>query len=96
MAAPPLPSTHTNATPRPPSSDDNTSDKTRDGPPGLGVALLIVVTALGVGAYAVFAASGAPDFSIARTPAAQTVSQGQTATYTVTVKRMNGFTDRWP
>jgi hypothetical protein len=57
----------------------------------LGVALLAVLAGLGLGAYAGFAAGGGPDFSISRTPASQTVSRGQTATYTVTVKRQNGF-----
>jgi hypothetical protein len=57
----------------------------------LGLALCGVLLGLGVGAYAVFAAGGTPDFSITRTPASQTVGQGQTATYTVTVKRLNGF-----
>ena len=57
----------------------------------LGVALLGVMAGLGLGAYAVFAAGGGSDFSITRTPASQTVSRGQTATYTVTVKRLNGF-----
>src|SRR5437667_2740911 len=57
----------------------------------LGLALIGVLAGLGVGAYAVFAAGGTPDFSITRTPASQTVGQGQTATYTVTVKRLNGF-----
>jgi hypothetical protein len=49
------------------------------------------LAALGFGAYAVFAASGSPDFSITRTPATQTVNRGQTATYIVAVKRTNGF-----
>ena len=57
----------------------------------LGLAMTGVLAGLGFGAYAVFAASGSPDFSITRTPAAQTVNRGQTATYTVTVKRLNGF-----
>ncbi len=55
------------------------------------MALLGVMAALGLGAYAGFAAGGGSDFSITRTPASQTVSRGQTATYTVTVKRLNGF-----
>jgi uncharacterized membrane protein len=57
----------------------------------LGLALTGVLAALGFGAYAVFAASGSPDFSITRTPATQTVNQGQTATYIVAIKRLNGF-----
>jgi hypothetical protein len=55
------------------------------------VALIGVLAGLGCGAYAVFAAGGGSDFSITRTPASQTVSRGQTATYTVNVKRLNGF-----
>ena len=58
---------------------------------GLGLAMTGVLAGLGFGAYAVFGASGSPDFSITRTPAAQTVNRGQTATHTVTVKRLNGF-----
>ena len=58
---------------------------------GLGLAMTGVLAGLGFGAYAVFAASGSPDFSITRTPATQTVNRGQTATYTMTVKRLNGF-----
>jgi hypothetical protein len=57
----------------------------------LGLALTGVLTVLGFGAYAVFAAGGTPDFSITRTPASQTVDRGQTARYIVTVKRSNGF-----
>ena len=55
------------------------------------MALLVVLAGLGLGAYAGFAAGGGSDFSITRTPASQTVNRGQTATYTVTVKRLNGF-----
>ena len=58
---------------------------------GLGLAMTGVLAGLGFGAYAVFGASGSPDFSITRTPAAQTVNRGQTATHIVTVKRLNGF-----
>jgi hypothetical protein len=61
-------------------------------PRTLGLALLGVLAGLGVGAYAVLAAGGAPDFSIAASPQSQTVSQGRAAAYTVTVKRTNGFT----
>ena len=57
----------------------------------LGSALLAVVVVWGVGAYAVFAAGGKPDYSIAASPASQTVSKGQATTYTVTVTRLNGF-----
>jgi uncharacterized membrane protein len=42
-------------------------------------------------AYAVFAAGGKADFSIAASPSSQTVSQGQSTTFTVTVTRANGF-----
>jgi hypothetical protein len=55
------------------------------------LALLGVLVMSGVGAYAVFAAGGKADFSIAASPAGQTVSKGQSATYTVTVTRVNGF-----
>lgn len=58
---------------------------------GLGLAMTGVLAGLGFGAYAVFGASGPPDFSITRTPASQTVNRGQTATHIVTVKRLNGF-----
>jgi uncharacterized membrane protein len=57
----------------------------------VGPALVVVLAVLIAGAYAVYAA-GKADFSIAASPASQTVSQGQTATYTVTVTRVNGFT----
>ena len=43
---------------------------------GLGLAMTGVLAGLGFGAYAVFAASGPPDFSITRTPARQTVNRG--------------------
>jgi hypothetical protein len=56
----------------------------------LALALVVALLGLGLGAYAVFAAGG-KDFSIAASPANQTVSQGQAATYTVTVTRVNGF-----
>ena len=57
----------------------------------LGLALLIVAAVCGVGAYAVFAAGATPDYSIAASPASQTVSKGQAATYKVSVTRRNGF-----
>ena len=58
----------------------------------IGLTLLGVLAVLGTGGYAVYAAGGKADFSIAASPASQTVSQGQATTYTVTVTRMNGFT----
>src|SRR5438132_7542922 len=58
----------------------------------IGPTLLAVLAVLGVSAYAVYAAGGKPDFSIAASPASQTVSQGQATTYTVMVTRLNGFT----
>ena len=54
--------------------------------------LLGVLCLFGLGAYAVYAA-GKADFSIAASPSSQTVSQGQSTTYTVTVTRVNGFAD---
>ncbi len=54
--------------------------------------LLGVLALSGISAYAVFAAGGKPDFSIAASPSSQTVSQGQATTFTVTVTRANGFT----
>jgi uncharacterized membrane protein len=65
--------------------------KTRSARRKLVLALVFALLGLGLGAYAVFAAGG-KDFSIAASPANQTVSQGQAATYTVTVTRVNGFT----
>src|SRR6476659_958807 len=57
----------------------------------VGLAVLSVLVGSGIGAYAVLAAGGKPDFSIAASPASQTVSQGQATSYTVTVTRLNGF-----
>jgi hypothetical protein len=51
-----------------------------------------VLCLFGLGAYGVYAAAKA-DFSIAASPSSQTVSAGQSTTYTVTVTRLNGFTD---
>jgi hypothetical protein len=56
------------------------------------MALLGVLTLSGFGAYAVFAAGGKADFSIAASPSSQTVSAGQATTYGLTVARANGFT----
>jgi uncharacterized membrane protein len=53
------------------------------------LALLGILLALG--AAAAVAAGGKADFSLAGSPASQTVSQGGTATYTMTVTRVNGF-----
>ena len=53
--------------------------------------LLGVLAILGAGAYGVFAAGGKADFSIAASPASQTVSAGQATSYTVTVTKVNGF-----
>jgi hypothetical protein len=53
--------------------------------------LLGVLVVFGVSAYAVFAAGGKADFSLAASPGSQTVSAGQAATYTVTITRSNGF-----
>ncbi|OLE38014.1 MAG: hypothetical protein AUG48_02900 [Actinobacteria bacterium 13_1_20CM_3_68_9] len=59
--------------------------------PRFGLALLGVIAGLGVGAYAVFAAGPRPDFSVTASPSSQTVNRGQAGTYTVTVRRLNGF-----
>jgi hypothetical protein len=57
----------------------------------LGLAVLAILVGSGVGAYAVLAAGGKPAFSIAASPASQTLSRGQATTYSVTVTRLNGF-----
>lgn len=57
-----------------------------------GLTLVGVLVVFGFCAYAVFAAGGKPDFSIAVSPASQTITQGQATNYTVTVTRANGFT----
>jgi hypothetical protein len=57
----------------------------------IGLALLCALATLGLGAYAVLAASAKPDFSIAASPPSQNVSQGRAGAYTVTVNRLNGF-----
>jgi hypothetical protein len=56
------------------------------------MALLGVLAFSAFGAYAVYAAGGKADFSIAVSPSSQTVSAGQATTYGVTVTRVNGFT----
>src|SRR5436190_24373162 len=58
----------------------------------LGVTLLGVLALACLGAYTVLAAGGKADFTIAASPSSQTVSAGQSATYTVTITRVNGFT----
>jgi hypothetical protein len=56
------------------------------------LALLGVLVTL-IGGAAVYAATAKKtDFSLAAAPASQTVSQGGTASYTITVTRLNGFT----
>lgn len=57
-----------------------------------GLTLAGALVVFGFGAYAVFAAGGKQDFSIAASPASQTITQGQATTYTVNVTRVNGFT----
>ena len=54
--------------------------------------LVLLGILLALGAAAAIAAGGKADFSLAGSPASQTVSQGGTATYTITVTRVNGFT----
>src|SRR6185503_2684471 len=55
--------------------------------------LLCVLLLSVLGAYSVFAAGGKADFSIAASPSSQTVSQGQSTAYSVTVTRENGFAE---
>jgi uncharacterized membrane protein len=52
--------------------------------------LLVILAALG--AAVAIAAAGKADFTLAGSPSSQTVTQGNTATYTATVTRLNGFT----
>ena len=54
-------------------------------------AVLVLVAAVALLASAAYAALQ-PDLSVAPSPASQIVSQGQAATYTVTVNRLNGLT----
>lgn len=56
------------------------------------VALLGVLAVFGAGALAVFAA-GKADYAVAVSPSSQTTTKGQAVTYTVTVSRVNGFSD---
>jgi uncharacterized membrane protein len=58
----------------------------------IALTLVGVLCLLSLGALAVYAAAKA-DFSIAVSPSSQTVNQGQATTYTVTVTRVNGFSD---
>jgi len=57
----------------------------------LGLMLLGVLALSGFGALAVFAAGGKADFSIAASPSSQTIAQGQSTSYSVTVTPANGF-----
>lgn len=57
----------------------------------LPVLIVAVVALLCIGGFTVFAAIQS-DLSIAPSPSSQTVSAGQTATYTVTIKRLGGLT----
>jgi uncharacterized membrane protein len=54
----------------------------------IALALLGVFALAGIAAYA---AGGKPDFGISPSPSSATVSQGQTATFTIQLTRMNGF-----
>jgi hypothetical protein len=56
------------------------------------LALLGVLVTLVGGAVVYAAAASKANFSITATPATQTVGQGNTASYTLTVTRLNGFT----
>jgi len=57
----------------------------------LGFAVVVALVVLGVGAVAVLAGDK-DDFAIAPSPSSQTVTQGQSAVYTMTVTRVNHFT----
>jgi hypothetical protein len=59
----------------------------------LALALLGALIAFAAGALAVFAAGGKPDFSLAASPTTQTVTQGQSTTYSVTITRDNGLAE---
>jgi hypothetical protein len=54
----------------------------------IALALLGVLAVAGIAAYA---AGGKPDFGISPSPSSATVSQGQKATFTIQLTRMNGF-----
>jgi hypothetical protein len=56
------------------------------------VTLLGVLVLLATAAYAVFAAAGKPDFTVAATPVSQSVAQGAGTSYTAAVAPQNGFT----
>ena len=62
-------------------------------PRGAALTLLGVLVLLAASAYAVFAAEGSPSFSISAAPTTQTVTRGDSASYTVTVTRANGFAE---
>jgi uncharacterized membrane protein len=55
------------------------------------VLTLLVLALLATAAYAVFAAGGKPDFSISASPVGQTVTQGQSTSFAVTVAPGGGF-----
>ena len=55
------------------------------------VALLGVLVALATASYAVWAASGKADFSLSASPSSQSVAQGASASYSVTMTPINGF-----
>jgi uncharacterized membrane protein len=56
------------------------------------VTLLGALAVLCAAGYVVYAAANKPDFSVMAAPASQTVTAGQSTSYTVTVSRLNGFT----
>jgi uncharacterized membrane protein len=58
----------------------------------ISVLTLLVLALLATAAYAVFAAGGKPDFSISASPVGQTVTQGQSTTFAVTIAPGGGFT----
>jgi uncharacterized membrane protein len=58
----------------------------------LSLTLLAVLAILGLSALAVLAAGGKATFTVSASPSSQTVTTGQSTSYTVTVTRVNGFT----
>lgn len=53
--------------------------------------MLVILVAAGLAGSAVYAAQSAPDFAVSISPTSPSVAQGQTASYTVTVSALSGF-----
>ena len=64
------------------------STRTKKSARRIALTLLAVLATIGAGAFA-YAAAVKPDFTIAASPALVTVTQGQTASYTVTTQRQS-------